>query len=166
VPAPSDEAKGRGPFRFTPVRGPSIEGHAFSATFRVATTLMVLGVGFWLALVWLGERAKGNGTGGGLLAWFFAAFVMLVFFWWWILRSRTRIDEQGLHQSWYTDKHVAIADLAAVGVVRLRGLEWLVAPRVHARTLMGKFTVFHAADPALLDEFARLSRELQAFRQR
>ena len=158
------EALGPEPFRFTPSTGPSIEGPAFSATFKTLTSLLVTSTGFWLALVWLGERAKGGGN--ALLLWFLAALVMMVFFWWWILASRTRIDEAGLHQTWYADKHMAMADLATVSVVRLRGLEWLVAPRVHARTLMGKFVVFQAADAELLDEFERLSKELKAFRQR
>jgi hypothetical protein len=156
---------GEQPFRFTPAAGPSIEGSAFSLTFKVMTTFMILGIGFWLALVWLGERAKGGGS-GGLLGWFFAAFAMLVFFWWWILRSRTRIDSDGLHQTWFADKHIPLDDLSVVKVMRLRGFEWLVAPRVHVRTRMGKFAVFHAASPALLEEFARLSGEVQAFRQR
>jgi hypothetical protein len=160
------EALGPEPFRFSPAgkHGPSIEGPAFSATFRTVTTLLVLGVGVWLALVWQAERARGGGN--ALLVWFLAAFVMLVFFWWWILRSRTSIDPQALHQTWFADKHMAIADLATVGVLRVRGLEWLIAPRVHARTLMGKFAVFHAADPLLLDEFERLAQELRAFRRR
>jgi hypothetical protein len=153
------------PFQFTPSAGPSVEGPAFSRTFKAVTTLMVFGVGFWLALVWLGEREKGAG-GNTLLIYFFAALAMLVFFWFWILRSRTRIDAKGLHQTWFADKHMAMADLAIVGVIRIRGFEWLVAPRVQARTLNGKYTVFQAADPALLAEFERLSRELQAFRQR
>jgi hypothetical protein len=51
-------------------------------------------------------------------------------------------------------------------VMKVRGLEWLVTPRVHVRTLSGKFAVFHASDPQLLAEVARLSRDLQAFRQR
>ncbi|MEJ6022577.1 hypothetical protein [Ramlibacter sp. PS4R-6] len=152
------------PFQFTPSAGPSIEGPAFSRTFKAVTTVMVFGVGFWLALVWLGEKAKGGSN--SLLAYFFAALVMLVFFWWWILRSRTRIDTAGLHQTWFADKHMAMGELAIVNVIRIRGLEWLVAPRVQARTLNGKYTVFQAADPALLDEFSRLSSELQAFRQR
>jgi hypothetical protein len=159
------EAMGKEPFRFSPAAGPSVEGPAFSSTFKVTTTLVVLGIGFWLALVWLGERAKGGGS-GGLLGWFFAAFAMLVFFWWWILRSRTRIDSDGLHQTWFADKHIPFADLSVVKVMRVRGLEWLVAPRVHVRTLNGKFAVFQAAGAPLLDEFARLSREVQAFRQR
>jgi hypothetical protein len=159
------EALGPEPFRFAPSPGPSVEGPAFSMTFRIVTTLFVLSLGFWLALVWLAQRAK---TGGGstLLVWFFAAFAMCVFFLYWILRSRTRIDSEALHQTWYADKHMAIADLATVDVLRVRGLEWLVAPRAHARTLMGKFAIFHAADPAVLAEFERLERELQAFRQR
>ena len=158
------EAAGPGPFEFTPRAGAFVEGPAFSRTFRVVTTLWVLGLGFWLSLLWLGERTRGGST--SLLGWFFAAFAMIVFFWYWIMRSRTRIDSQSLHQSWYTDKHIAIAELASVGVLRVRGLEWLVAPRVHAKTLTGKFAIFNAADPALLAEFERLAYEVKAFRQR
>ena len=158
------EALGPEPFRFNPAAGP-VEGPAFSLTFRVATTLFVLSLGFWLALVYVAEHTR-TGGGSALLVWFFAAFAMCVFFLYWILKSRTRIDSAALHQSWFADKHMAISDLATIGVLRVRGLEWLVAPRAHARTLMGKFAIFHAADPAVLAEFERLERELQAFRQR
>ena len=159
------EAAGLEPFRFTPAGGLAIEGPAFSRTFRIATTLFVLSLGVWLALVWIVESRRGHG-GSTLLLWFFAAFAMCVFFLFWILRSRTSIDAQALHQTWYTDKHIAIADLADVGVLRVRGLEWLVTPRVHARTLMGKFAIFHAADPEVLAEFERLAREVRVFRAR
>jgi hypothetical protein len=159
------EAAGFAPFRFTPSAGPAVEGPAFSRTFRVATTLFILSLGVWLALVWIVQNSRGHG-GSGLLAWFFAAFAMCVFFLYWILKSRTRIDAQALHQTWYTDKHIAIADLADVGVLRLRGLEWLVTPRVHARTLAGQFAIFHAADADVLAEFERLARELRTFRRK
>jgi hypothetical protein len=165
VAASATEAAGFEPFRFTPAGGPSVEGPAFSRTFRIATTLFVLSLGVWLALVWIVQNSRGHG-GSALLLWFFAAFAMCVFFLFWILKSRTTIGAQSLHQTWYTDKHVAIADLADVGILRLRGLEWLVTPRVHARTLSGKFAIFHAADPAVLAEFERLARELRAFRRR
>ena len=158
------EALGPEPFRFTPAAGP-VEGPAFSLTFRGVTTLVVLSLGFWLALVWIAERARSGGS-SALLVWFFAAFAMCIFFLYWILKSRTRIDGVALHQTWFADKHMAISDLATVGVLRVRGLEWLVAPRAHARTLMGKFAIFHASDPSVLAEFERLERELQAFRQR
>ena len=157
-------ALGPDPFRFTPSAG-LVEGPAFSLTFRVVTTLFILSLGFWLALVWLAEHSR-TGGGNALLVWFFFAFAMCVFFLFWILKSRTTIDSKALHQTWFADKHMAIADLATVGVLRVRGLEWLVAPRVHARTLMGKFAIFHAADPAVLAELERLARELDAFRRR
>lgn len=159
------EAAGLPPFRFTPSAGPSMEGPAYSRVFRTGTALFVASLGFWLALVWLIEDSRGHG-GAGLLGWFFTAFAMCVFFLYWILKSRTRIDSESLHQSWYTDRRVAIADLKDVGILRIRGLEWLVTPRVHVRTLMGKFAVFHVADAKLLAEFERLERELKAFRQR
>lgn len=159
------EAAGLPPFRFTPSAGPSMEGPAYSWAFRAGTALFVASLGFWLALVWLAEESRGHG-GGGLLAWFFAAFAMCTFFLYWILKSRTRIDSDALQQSWYTDKRVSIADLKEIGILRVRGLEWLVTPRVHARTLMGKFTVFHVADRALLAECERLSHELKTFRRR
>jgi hypothetical protein len=153
------------PFTFTPGGSdtPFVEGAAFSLPFKAATSLFVVGIGVWLSLVWEAEKAKGGGN--TLLVWFLAAFVMCVFFAYWILRSRTRITSEAVHQTWFADKRMPIADLAMVGVLRFRGLEWLVAPRAHVRTLNGKFAVFHAADPKLLAEFERLSRELQAFRQ-
>lgn len=159
------ESAGLEPFRFTPTGGSPIEGPAFSRTFRIATTLFVLSLGVWLALVWIVESRRGHG-GSGLLLWFFAAFAMCVFFLYWIVRSRTTIDSHSLRQTWYTDKQIAVADLADIGVLRLRGLEWLVTPRVHARTLMGKFAIFHAADPAVLAEFERMAREVRLFRRR
>ena len=43
-------------------------------------------------------------------------------------------------------------------------LDWLIAPRLYVRTLLGKFAVFYAADPSMLAEFERLLAELKAFR--
>jgi len=54
--------------------------------------------------------------------------------------------------------------LVSVLVWGLRGLDWLIAPRLYLRTLPGKFAVFYLADPALLAESQRLVRELKAFR--
>lgn len=150
------------PFRFTPSAGP-VTGPAFSLAYRVVTTIFVLSIGVWLSLVWLGENVRGSSA---LLLWFLAAFAMCVFFLYWILKGRTSIDANALHQTWFADKHVAIADLVSVGVLRIRGLEWLVAPRIHVRTLTGKSVLIHAADPKVLDEFERMASELNAFRRR
>ena len=57
-----------------------------------------------------------------------------------------------------------LRELAYGKIIRVRGLEWLIAPRLYVRTLMGKFAVFYAADPKMLAQFERLVLELKAFR--
>ena len=53
-----------------------------------------------------------------------------------------------------------LRELAYGRLIRVRGLEWLIAPRLYVRTLTGKFTVFYAASPDMIREFERLVAEL------
>lgn len=157
------EALGPEPFRFTPATGPSIEGPAFSPVFKAIATLLVFGTAAWMASLW----TQGKVVGGvvSILSWFLAALAMLVYMWWLILRSRTSLDSQAIRQTWAWEKKLELRELAYGKIVRVPGLDWLVAPRVYLRTLMGKFAVFYAADPAMVREFERLVAELKAFRK-
>ncbi len=148
------------PFKFVP-RTPGVPGPAFSVPFKVLATLIVLACAAAFVQTWLAGRAAGAATGGG---WFIAGLLLMLYTWWHILRSTTRIDEQGLHQSWVWDKHMELRELAYGKLIRVRGLEWLIAPRLYVRTLMGKFAVFYAASPEMVAEFERLVSELKAFR--
>jgi hypothetical protein len=158
------EAWGPEPFRFTPSQGPVVEGPAFSIPFKALATAITFGAAAWMGSLWLSGKAAGGVV--SIFSWFLAALAILGCMWWWILRSRTRIDAEGLHQSWFWHKHIAMRELAHVQLLRVRGLEWLIAPRLYARTFAGKMVVFYAADPALLREFERLGEELTAFRKR
>lgn len=158
------EALGPEPFRFTPSAGLSVEGPAFSRTFKAIATAITFGAAAWMGSLWMSGKATGGVV--SIFTWFLAALAMLACMWWWILRSRTRIDADGLHQTWVWRKHMPMGELAHMQLVRVRGLEWLIAPRVYARTFAGKMIVFYAADPALLREFERLGAELAAFRRR
>ena len=60
---------------------------------------------------------------------------------------------------------MAYDDLAYATLIRVRGLEWLLAPRFYVRTLVGKFAVFYVSDPALWQECERMAHELKTFRQ-
>jgi hypothetical protein len=60
---------------------------------------------------------------------------------------------------------MAYGELAYAKLMRIRGLEWLVAPRFYVRTLVGKFAVFYVTDATVIEECERLSAELKAFRQ-
>ena len=60
----------------------------------------------------------------------------------------TRWTPRALHQSWVWDKKMELGELAYGKLIRVRGLDWLIAPRLYVRTLVGKFAVFYAADPS------------------
>ena len=81
------------------------------------------------------------------------------------MRSRARLDAHGIHQTWIWDKHMPYDELAYAKLIRVRGLEWFMAPRFYVRSLMGKFAVFYVSDHAVQQECERLSEELAAFRQ-
>jgi len=150
------------PFRFAPTH-PGESSPAFSVMFKILATLIVAMGTAWLASLW---HAGALGTGGSSgLAWLLSGLALMIYTWWHILTSRTRLDETALYQSWIWDKKLELRELAYCRLIRVRGLEWLIAPRLYARTLLGKFAVFYASDPVLLADFERLIRELTEFRK-
>ena len=159
-PAPPNTYFGPPPFKFTP-KGGSISGRAFSGTFKILATVIVLALAAAFVQAWLAGKASGASVAGG---WFIAGLLLVGYTWWCILRSVTRLDEQGLHQTWMWDKHMELRELAYGKLIRVRGLEWLIAPRLYVRTLMGKFAVFYASSPEMVAEFERLVSELKTFR--
>lgn len=156
------ESLGPPPFRFTPSRGTSLQGPAFSWLFRLLTTAVVFGTAYWFVYLWLNGRVSGGAN--SIATWFLAAMAIMLYTWWHIMRSTTRIDSEALSQTWVWDKKMELRELAYGKLIRVRGLDWLIAPRLYVRTLLGKFAVFYAADPALIAEFERLVKELKEFR--
>lgn len=152
---------GAASFRFAP-HAPVLQSPAFSAAFRLLATVIVFGCALWMASLWRGGSLGSGGASG--VGWFGAAWVLMGWTWLAILRSRTSLDAQALEQSWIWTKRMQFSELAYARVIRVRGLDWLVAPRIYVRTLAGKFAVFYAADAALLAEFERLAKELRDFR--
>jgi hypothetical protein len=134
---------------------------AYSPAFKVLATLIVFGTAGWLLLLW--QRGK-LGAGSTLAVWFLAALAMMLYTWWCIVRSVTTLDGEQLRQTWVWTKKMDLGELAYGRLMRVRGLEWLIAPRLYVRTLLGKFAVFYAAEPEMVAEFERLVKELAAFR--
>jgi hypothetical protein len=155
------EGFGPPPFRFTPSSGGALQGAAYSWPFRAIATLIVFGAAGWLLLLVRSGQVAGPGS---LTTWFVAALAMMLYTWWCIVRSVTTLDTQELRQTWIWSKRLELRELAYARLIRVRGLEWLIAPRLYARTLLGKFAVFYAAEPQMVAEFERLARELAAFR--
>jgi hypothetical protein len=132
------------------------EASAFGPFIKILAWLMCLGIAAWIFRLGLSLQQA---------PWAWAALALMVYTAWHIQRSRTRLSTQALEQSWIWNKRFEYSDLAYAKLIRIRGLEWLIAPRVYVRTMMGKFAVFYSSDPAMLDEFARLGESLKAFYQ-
>jgi hypothetical protein len=154
------------PFRFAP-SPEDLEGPAFSRTFQGITLLTVLGSGCWLLSLWQQGKFGGDTGWNGLRSagWFVMGWALLAWTAWHVLRSRVRLDSNGVHQTWIWDKHQNHDELAYAKLLRVRGLECLMAPRLYTRTLAGKFTVFYVTRPDMLENCSRLSKELETFRR-
>lgn len=150
------------PFRFVPSRAPAVEGAAFSLPFKLLVSVVAGGCIAWALRLWFGGRLGAEFTVNH--AWFAAALAMLAWTWWAVVRSVTRIGAEEVRQTWIWTKRMDLRDLAYAKLIRVRGLEGLVAPRLYVRTLVGKFAVFYVADRELLAESERLVAELKAFR--
>lgn len=156
-------------FHFSMPDGP-LQGPAFSTAFKVLATVIVGGCAAVLTQMGLAGQLGQPATAGAPVAsvglsWFVAGLLLMGVTWWHILRSVTRLDADGLHQSWVWNKQMPLRDLAFAKLIRVRGMDWLIAPRLYVRTLDGKFAVFYAASPQLLAAFEQLGSSLKAFRQ-
>jgi len=160
------EPFGPPPFRFTPRPNP-LTVWAFSLPFRVLATLLNVGCIAWMGRLWQGGAfaPPAGSSAVAALGWPLAALSLMLYTWWHIVTSRTTLSAEALHQTWVWDKHMELRELAYGKLIRIHGLDWLIAPRFYVRTLLGKFAVFYAADQRMLDEFTRLRDELKAFRQ-
>ncbi|MBI5276214.1 MAG: hypothetical protein HY854_07110 [Burkholderiales bacterium] len=153
------------PFIFRPAGG-ELRAPAFSGFFRTLATLLVAGIASWMYQLWSTGRLVPEGTSTALaLGWPIAAMALMAYTWWHIQTSRTTLTSERLHQSWVLDKKMELRELAYAKLIRVPGFDWLIAPRLYVRTLLGKFAVFYTADRTMLAEFERLVAELKAFRE-
>lgn len=138
----------------TPAAEPVIHSEAFSPSFKVLAVLITVGCAAWLVAM---ARSGLLGQGGNqTLGWFAAAVLLMGWTLWHILRSKTTLSTQLLHQSWIWDKQIARADIAYARLIRIPGLTWLVAPRLYVRTMEGKFAVFYAAERPMIAAFEKM----------
>jgi hypothetical protein len=145
--------------------------------FRLLAVLMVLGCTYAVWSLWSagqltataavapGAPASHAVFGSGLV-WALSALALMGYTLWCILTSVTTMTATTLEQTFVWDKKVELRELAYVKLIRVPGLDWLIAPRLYCRTLMGKFAVFYAADAHMICEFERLRDELSAFRRK
>lgn len=144
----------------TPVDAvPAVEGPAFGRTAKGLASLVMLVL---LAAAW--RAADGPAlaqASGGVKALLGGTLAMMLWLYVWILRSRTRLVDGVISQTWLWNKRAETEAVVNAKFVYVPGLAWLIAPRLIVRTRDGIVTQFHAADPAVLAAFAQLTLALR-----
>ena len=135
-----------------------VSGKAFSVAFRVLALLLVEGVAWWAYVLWSNGKLGASMTSSVL--WLLAALVLMFITVFYVFRSVTSVSSSHLKQSWIWNKEMPIRDLAYVKLIRLRGFDWLIAPRLYARTHGGKFASFYASTPGVLEQFESIRSKL------
>jgi hypothetical protein len=128
------------------------EGAAFPLSVRLLASALVAATAYWGFLTheqwmgpgWTAPSALLFGTALALVAW------CLVWMW----RSRTRVDADGIVQTWIWTKRVRWADVTQARLVGVPGLEWLITPRLVVRPRGGGVLVFHSAERRVITAFA------------
>lgn len=82
---------------------------------------------------------------------------MLTYTAWVIHQSRLHLDKDLIRQDWIWTKQLKVSDLVFIQVIRIPFLEWLLAPRVYARTFQGKSVFFYCSDRKVLSEMSRMT---------
>lgn len=144
------------PLSFSP-QGGSLSCSAFSGSFKALAVLLVSLAFIWGWRMWAHGLLEPTWQSSG---WLLAALGLMAYTEWHILRGKTTLNSETIKQSWMWDKQVALHDLAFAKLFRVRGLDWLIAPRLYTKTFSGKMAAFYAADPAMLAEFKRLAQAL------
>ena len=149
-------------FAFTPSGGRMVSS-AFSAPFKLlAAALMTPALAWGLQLWSSGTVALTLASSG----WLGAALCLMLYTSWYIFTGKTTLDNLTLEQTWVWHKRAELRQLAYVKLIRMRGLEWLIAPRLYTKTYAGKLAIFYASSAAMLMEFERMEHELKALRHR
>ena len=144
-------------------RGGVLECASYGPVFKGIALALLGASALWL--LQLQPWAPAGKTGGLQASWLWLAWGLMATTAWFVCTGRTRLTGSAVEQSWMWPKHLALGELAYAKLIRIRGLEWLIAPRLYTKNFGGKLQVFYAAAPEMLEEFKRLELALAAVRQ-
>ena len=135
-----------------------LEGHSQArespAFPRIARVLvLVLLVDLVLMGLWVSPRLLGADWSASSALLFVSAALLVLWMGIWILRSRTRLEDDVLIQTWLWDKRIRVVEVASLKLVYIPWLQRWIAPRLLVRRRGGGVTWFNSADPQILLEF-------------
>lgn len=142
---------------------PLLECASFSLSFKFLAVAIVTLAALWTWQMWSQGVLHATFQSSG---WLVAALAMMAYTEWHILRGKTRLTADAMEQSWVWHKRVALNELAYAKLVRVPGMDWLIAPRLYTKTFGNKLAVLYVTGPAMLAEMRRLEQHVQGAAQR
>lgn len=150
------------------IQAGSLVSPAFSKPFKLLALCIVAFSASWMHQLWSAGKLAANSSlspSNGLI-WLFCGLLLMAYTLVSIYTSKTTLQgdiESGgkLQQSWIWDKEVNLKEIAYAKLIRVRGFDWLIAPRLYVRTMMGKFTVFYAADKRMIERYIELESKIR-----
>lgn len=135
---------------------------AFSTLFKLLALLILAASTSWMYQLWSTGRISNQvlSPSNGFVWWLCGLGLMAITVVS-IYRSKTTLTQTRLQQTWLWNKEVVLAELVYAKLIRVKGFDWLVAPRLYVRTMMGKFMVFYSASPEMITEFESLVQKIQ-----
>jgi hypothetical protein len=146
----------------------SLSSQGFSKPFKLLALCIVAFSASWMYQLWSTGKLAANSNlspSNGLL-WLLCGLLLMTYTMFAIYTSKTTLTgtmESGgkIHQTWVWDKEVNLQEVAYAKLIRLPGFDWLIAPRLYVRTMMGKFTVFYAAEKPMIEAFQKIVLTIQ-----
>jgi hypothetical protein len=136
-----------------------LEGHAYGRTFRILTVLLVAGTTVWM--LDLHRNGHIDLLDWSATGWITVPWLMSVAFAVALWRSRSGVDGERLYQRLFWEKRVLESEIATARLIRVRGLDWLFAPRLYVRTAGHRVIALYAADAAVLEHFAGIAARVR-----
>jgi hypothetical protein len=144
-------------------RGGMMECASYGRVFKCIALALLATAAVWLLQL---QRGLSNVEAVSIpISWLWLPWGLMATTAWFVCTGSTRLTGSAVEQSWTWPKHLAFSELAYAKLIRIRGLEWLIAPRLYTKNFGGKLQVFYAAAPEMLEEFKRLELALAAVRQ-
>jgi len=146
---------------FSP-QGGSLEVAAYSPVFKCIAIAMLGAAGLWAFQ--MQQLAHPGPSGSAIASWLWLPWGLMAYTVWYVITGTTRLTDSAIEQSWMWTKRIELSNLAYAKLIRIRGLEWLIAPRFYTKNFSGKLFIFYASDLKMLEEFKRLELALAALR--
>ena len=135
--------------------GKVLEGASFAVGTQCLATALVLAL---VVMAWRNhDHPLVRELSTHLSAFAMIAVAIVAVGFWGVLYSRTMIDDLEIRQSGLLPRRIALADIGQLKLIRVRGLEWLITPRLVVRARGAGLSTFYCADPGVLRAVEQLA---------